>query len=199
MLVLAAVVATNAGALAQSPVGSEPLLPGHKRKLRPQSHSARALLDDGIARSATVRSLIVGLESTDVIVLIDRALTNNQRAFTSLMAAVPGARFIRVIVDNRLVRDRAVELLGHELQHVTEIASAIDVRSDADMRRHFETIGQQRDDGGFETVLAKQIEYRVHLDLVAASRRPRRTHHTSDPGAISMQSLPRIATGMSPR
>ena len=65
----------------------------------------------------------------------------SRRAETHFVSAAAGLRMLRVIVNGALGKEVRLAALGHELQHVREIAQALDVISAATMRRLFERVG----------------------------------------------------------
>lgn len=128
---------------------------------------AQALLADGTKRSATIRSLIGQLEGSDIIVVLqvgplDRA---NVDGHTSLITAVAGARFLRVMISGMLARPRALEMLGHELRHVVEIAKVPTARTDAALAAYIRAIGFKTETGRFETQAALDAEVHVRQEL----------------------------------
>jgi hypothetical protein len=137
-----------------------------------------------VNRSATIRSLIARLGTSDVIVYLQRAVIDRAGVDgrTSLMSAVSGTRMVRVIIRSALANDRAVEMLGHELQHVYEIALEPRVRSEAAFQHHLKVIGFESATGRFETEDAMQVERRIRSELKPARQlmmRRHRPHHSS--------------------
>jgi hypothetical protein len=146
---------------------------GHSRRLRPTDPGARSLLADAQQRSATVRSLVARLDGSDVIVYVQRGFFEraNVEGRTSLITAVPEARFLRVIIRSGLADDRAVEMLGHELQHVHEIARERRIRSESSLLQYLHVIGFECGTGRFETEAATAVERQVRVEL-GLGRRP---------------------------
>jgi hypothetical protein len=59
-----------------------------------------------------------------------------------VIVAVGGARYVRVVVDGRGMPDtNLIVLIGHELQHVLEVADAPEVRTADDIDQLFDRIG----------------------------------------------------------
>jgi hypothetical protein len=139
----------------------------HARRVRPVDPEARSLLTDARNRSATVRTLLARLEASDVIVYVQRGLFDRIEieGRTSLIVTVPEARFVRVIVRSGLSADRGVEMLGHELRHAYEIATALGVRSERDLQQHFATIGFECATGRLETDAARETERSIRREL----------------------------------
>jgi hypothetical protein len=64
-------------------------------------------------------------------------------------------------------RNEQISVLGHELQHVSEVAAAAGVDDVPGMRRLFERIGQQTDLAGkkYETAAAQAVEDLVRAEI----------------------------------
>ena len=111
--------------------------------LRPQSPRIMAWLARGVDRSATMRGLVDRIERGDVVVYleIERRLGPDISACVTFMAAVPGARYVRVSIRPDLRAADTVAMLAHELQHVVEVIDHPDVRSDDDLAALYRRIG----------------------------------------------------------
>ena len=155
--------------LSASPQDGKPLLSGHMRRVRPIGADAHSLLQDARSRSATVRTLLDRLDRSDVIVYLQRGVFERPevRGRTSLITAVPDARLLRVIVRNALADDRGIEMLGHELQHVDEIAQEPRIRNEATLRQYLNVIGFECGTGRFETEAAIRVERRIRTELAS--------------------------------
>jgi hypothetical protein len=142
--------------------------------VRPIGADALSLLQDARERSATIRSLLDRLDGSDVIVYLQRNVFERPevKGRTSLITAVPDARFLRVIVRSALADDRGVEMLGHELQHVHEIAQEPRIRSERHLQQYLNVIGFECGTSRFETEAAILVERQVRTEL-ASTRGPR--------------------------
>jgi len=142
-------------------------------RVRPQSPRADALLHDAARRSATVAGLLATIDASDVLVFLD--VVSDPAALagrTAILGATDQARLLHVALSGHESADRLVELLGHELQHVVEIARTPEIRDPFSLARAFERLGWQFECGHFETAAARQVELSVHADIQAA-RAPR--------------------------
>lgn len=142
-------------------------------RVRPQSPRADALLQDAARRSATVAGLLATIDASDVLVFLD--VVSDPAALagrTAILGVTEQARLLHVTLSGHEPPDRLVELLGHELQHVVEIAQTPEVRDPFTLARAFERLGWQFEFGHFETEAARQTERSVHADIQAA-RSPR--------------------------
>lgn len=171
---IAAMVCMTGLTLLASPPDSERQLTGHMRRVRPIGADAQSLLQDARERSATIRTLLDRLDGSDVIVYLQRGVFEREeiQGRTSLITAVPDARFLRVIVRSALADERAVEMLGHELQHVHEILQEPLIRSEATLREYLKVIGFECGTGRFETEAAIRVERQVRIELAWIRRVP---------------------------
>jgi hypothetical protein len=133
--------------------------------VRPLTEIARTILNDARRRSSTIDGMLQEIEQSDVIVFIDLQHDMSHHGQTTLFSANPLARYVRMVVDIGLTPERRIELIGHELQHVVEIARATDVRDEDGMRRLFTEIGWEMQKGSFETSEARATESKVRRDM----------------------------------
>jgi uncharacterized protein YkvS len=128
------------------------LLPNHARaermppsvpRIRVESRHLRAELAHVIDRSPTLRSIVRQIEESDVIVHVtcERFASVMLDGRTVLGSASPDVRYVRVQIDCMLPEQRLVTILGHEFQHVAEIAAAPDVVDPRSFARLFKKIG----------------------------------------------------------
>jgi hypothetical protein len=112
-------------------------------RLRPIEAIARKLVADGLRRSATIRHLADRLSRSDLIVYVDVRSDMPAHVVGSLRFITPSAsdRFLRISLNGQYDRTTLLALLGHELQHVSEVADAPGVRSSEDLRRLYQRIG----------------------------------------------------------
>jgi hypothetical protein len=140
-------------------------------RVRAMSASARALLVEALTRSGTIARLVQTLQSQRVYVFVDTRLDPDvPTGETSLLTENAAGRYVRVILNPALTRDRRIELLGHELQHALEIARADDVHDGPSLRRHYSAMGRalepsNRRHQSFETDAAQDVELQVRRDL----------------------------------
>lgn len=94
------------------------------------------------------------------------------RGMTRLVVRAGGHRYVRVTIDPRLIGDTAIALLGHELQHVAEIAAASTASDDEGCVLLFRRIGYSSCAGYrcFETLAAQGAERRISEQLRRAVR-----------------------------
>jgi bacterioferritin-associated ferredoxin len=160
-----------AGLVLASAIGLGQAVPvDHVRTTEPR---IVALVEQGIARSATFRLLVDTLNASDVIVYVEPKL--NHRPPSGFLAhrvvARGPARYLRIAVDLHGADERLIGLVAHELQHAVEVAQAVNVRSSQAMVELFERLAIGAFCGGcYETEAALVMQERVLEELRA--RRP---------------------------
>jgi hypothetical protein len=134
--------------------------------VRAASADLRVALDDLLARSPTARALASRLYCTDVIIYVERTVSPLvPTARIQLVAAVPGARFLRIGVNAAVVNADLGPLLAHELQHAVEIAERDPIRDVRAVRDLYLRIGRDRGGDRFETDAAQEVEWIVRSEL----------------------------------
>jgi hypothetical protein len=141
----------------------------HVRALDPLS---RGLIQEGVHRSITFRTLVEAIDASDVIVHLETDFRSvaASSAGTSFVAHTGVQRVLRITLRLGSQRTVAVALLGHELQHVVEVARAPEVVSLEGFGRLFRAIGLRsmcpgREIACFETRAAEAAYRHVLLDL----------------------------------
>ena len=141
----------------------EPVEKQNPRSLpRVRSHEPRIV--DAIARgtavSPTLRRLVDTIDATDGIVYVDDGKCGYiVRACLLPLVQVAGpSRVLRIQVNLREVHGcELVEVIGHELQHATEILADPRIRTDIQAYNFFAVTRLRPDSGRFETKAALQI------------------------------------------
>ncbi len=141
-------------------------------RVRPLQARVAQWLSTGIDRSATFRELVRRIEASDVIVYVE--------ARHDLREGVGGSmRFIARSATDRLVRVQLnaayspptlVALLGHELQHVVEVADHPEVQSSDDLREFYRRTGVRTGPNTFDSDAARLVGYVVREEIF---RKPR--------------------------
>lgn len=134
--------------------------------VRAQGALAEWAVTSGIRYSPTIARLVRDLRARDVIAYV--AVTDARAAHaaeTRLLSGVGPTRYLLVTIRAPAGSQAMLELLAHELQHVTEIAERPDVKDEAGLRRLFHEIGEARTAHRFETRGARTTELRVRLEL----------------------------------
>lgn len=139
--------------------------------LRVSDPQLRQAIDEGLARSWTLRDLETSLERSSVIVYLARASIGRGLAGrTWLMGSgSDGWRYISIELDARIVGVDLLTVLGHELQHAVEIANDTGVIDEASMAALYRRIGmpafKTESDHSFETSQAIATGRRVRWEL----------------------------------
>ena len=135
-------------------------------RMRPLSDISRSVVKEALRRSPTITRLLSELQQLDVLVFFDiNTAPVTDLGTTSVMANAGGFRMVRVLINASLDPRRRIEVLGHELQHVLEIAQARSVVDDASLRSLYSRIGYQVGLTSFETDQARQVELQVRREL----------------------------------
>jgi hypothetical protein len=142
---------------------SEPRIP----RVRPLTDRGAKLLEVGRKLSPTIRSMLARVDASDIILQIDLGVDfTAAHAATRLVTSTPDFRYVRVNINPRLSPSRRLELLGHELQHVMEIADDPTVRDQAAMHDYFTKIGHRdKLTGAFDTLAAHDVERIVKKEI----------------------------------
>ena len=160
-----------------------PAVPAQAHRLdhvRGDSENLRQLILSGIQRSPTFKAIVDRLEVSDLIVEVQCGLFKSslQAGRTVLLSARPSVRYVLVEIACPQADAAALEILGHELRHALEIASAPWVVDEPSLEKLYTQIGYSScaKTGGvseFETADAIEAGERVHHDLFhrAASTR----------------------------
>lgn len=165
LLVLIATIAFPATAVASD--GALPF--PHIRSPEPQM---RALIEDAIDSSPTVRALVARITASDVVVFVACEHDPNVKASGRLnfMTAAGGVRYVVIRLKPKR-RAAAIAMLAHELQHAMEIADAPAIVDDESLAREYARIGYRSHSAhglAFDTKAAVDVGRRVVEELIAA-------------------------------
>ena len=110
-------------------------------RTRGADERARQLLSAALSASPTIGRLVTALDHSDVIVFVELCMVlPPSLGDTRIVSAGGSVRYLRVRVTTAAARPRQLSVLGHELQHAVEIASAPEVRDTGTLERLFERI-----------------------------------------------------------
>jgi hypothetical protein len=162
---LAAIVAVGLGGhvIASAPAPVNP----HAR-VRPMQPLVDKLVATGMGRSAAFRHLVRQIEASDVIVYIEarRDLRAGVGASMRFLATSATDRFVKIHLDANHNPNVLVALLGHELQHVVEVAQNRSIRSADDLRTFYRETGMRTGPDSFDSEAARQMGYLVREELL---------------------------------
>jgi len=138
--------------------------------LRSFDRQLMEIVEQGLARSATLRKLEDHLRRSQIVVYLVAREVPSAVGRTRLIGAGGGWRYLLIDLDDRLPRIELLALLGHELQHAVEIADSADVVDQSSLVALYQRIGMEQKErsGGvaFETRHAIETGQRVFSELV---------------------------------
>ena len=113
------------------------------QRIRTTSSLIHAALAGASEKSPTLRAIVERIAQSNVIVYVtcEQFKTVTISGRTMWADASGEARYLRVQVDCTLARANLVAILGHELQHVAEVADRPDVIDLPTFLKLFEAIG----------------------------------------------------------
>jgi hypothetical protein len=158
-----------------APCAAQPPQTSH---IRPVDRQARAVVAEGLARSAAFRQLAAHIESLDGLVYVrvatDPRGSSGPRLGGYLSQNISHALNLRVLRITLTERSgmRAAAVLAHELQHAIEVLEVPGVRTSADVEALFDRIGFRVAQSVMETTAARRVEDAV-ASQIASSTRPR--------------------------
>jgi hypothetical protein len=141
------------------------------------SPGAITLMNDSIDRSAIVEGLIRKVEESGVVVYLTDAMpaaNAGPLSYLTYLSNEGDLRYLLVRIDRwRTSPVERIALLGHELQHALEVASAPEVRDARGMARLYRRIGWESRPDKFETDAAQSIGNRVRSEVASGQDRKR--------------------------
>jgi hypothetical protein len=142
-------------------------------RLRPQDSRLAEVLREGIARSATFKSLVDRIEASNVIVYaaLNPLMKSNLSGTLTWMTRAGDFRYVRASISVDLTFDQMIATLGHELQHAVEVIEDEAVIDEKSLVSLYRRIGHQSDSAApsrWETVAAQQAGFQVRRELVSA-------------------------------
>jgi hypothetical protein len=144
------------------------LLNAPDRRVRATDARLRSLLAEGLNRSRTFASLVTALNHSDVIVYIESVmiLPKGTLGRLTMMPLAGEYRYLRIQIRADLSRRESIALIGHEMQHAMEIASAPEVRDSSAMIRLYERIGHASDgEHAYDTDAAQDMGRVVRREI----------------------------------
>lgn len=143
----------------------------HVRTLHP---ALTAAIRAGVEQSDCFRALVDRIAASDIVVHVMYA--DRQPAgiagHVAFAVAAGGARYVRISVSPRLRGCALLAILGHELQHVVEIADEPSVVDQASMAAFYSRIGEPLDERTttFDTAAAVAAGDRVRREVLGNGR-----------------------------
>jgi hypothetical protein len=156
--------------------------------LRPTHAEAERLLRDGFSRSSTFRHLVDRIRRSDVIVYVQLRPDMPRGAGGSLRFIGCSAtnRFLMVSINTSHSWPAKIALLGHELQHATEVADATDVTSADGLRALYRRIGVRVRADAYDSHAAQVAGQVVRAELSGPGRDGIVATHAGSHGATAI-------------
>ena len=162
---LAAVAAMADSVLAQLDADAKP-------RVRSSHPYIRAMVAEASQRSTTFRGLVEAIEKSDGIVYVEQGECSHRvtACLTLSIAATPGFRFLRVLVDARQPDWEVMASIGHELRHALEVLSESGIRSTEAIFLYYYREGMTMGET-FETSAAIRAGNTVRNEVASFSKR----------------------------
>lgn len=159
-----------AGLAAAAPAGAT-TSPEHAH-LRLLHSDLQKLVDEGIAKSATLRSLVEQLNRTDVVVFVEYGgLPKDLAGGIRFVTRAGSLRLVRVSIRRTLTRPEILRTIGHELQHALEIADEPGIVDEASLKAFYRRLDTEANPlERFDTAAARRAGDFVAEDLLAWRR-----------------------------
>ena len=130
------------------------------------------LMQNGIMRSPTLKTLVDRIERSDVIVYVSLSplLRSHLSGKLAWMARAGGYRYLRAQISTDLNPDQMIATIAHELQHALEVSedrAVVDQRSLVELYKRIGRESRASIVGEYETVAAQQAGLQVRRELVA--------------------------------
>jgi len=152
---------------ATMPVTATAALESPTRHIRTTSPYVTSLLKGGFYRSPTFARLVARLERSDLIVYV-QLVTQMPPGVDGRLFMLPRAhetRYVRIQIGMQDSMSAAIALLGHELEHATELANAPDVVDMEGFVALYQRIGLQSGWHQYETVAAQEAGRHVKREI----------------------------------
>lgn len=127
------------------------------RPVRSTTKWGLSLISDGCLKSVSFRALVARLKESRVIVYVEPAqqLPGLMVGATELLGVSGEFRYLRVSIGAQAARKTLIALIGHELQHATEIAGAPEVVDAGTLASFYRRVGDVSVDG-YDTAAARR-------------------------------------------
>jgi hypothetical protein len=109
-------------------------------QVRSTDYRVTLAVEQGLRDSATFRGLVDRINVSDVVVYVsadEKRLPPGVDGRLTFLSATGGFRYVVVTVNSALTQPRLVSLIGHELQHVREIADTLAIVDAKSMARAY--------------------------------------------------------------
>ena len=138
LTLLCFLLATPLLSLAAEPITDAPRRP----PIRSTDRRLRALLDEGLRRSPTLRALVARLHASDVVVYVQCDGPSGPDGRLTFLSKAGGSRYV-VVRMARFSRTQQIAMMAHELQHAVEIADTPAIVDGTSLVREYKRIGYE--------------------------------------------------------
>ncbi len=167
LLFLATALVLATGAEARDPIANNP-------RLRPAVAADGTFVTTALQQSQVVREQVQKLDEGNVVVYVHLARAESGLAASAVrfVGRSKAQRFLMIRIGAALPFERQVALLGHELQHATEVANVPWVTCQADMKSLMAIVGWRDRSAaiGYETSAALAAERHVGREFGAPAK-----------------------------
>lgn len=162
-LALCAVVVSSSALVAAAPHA--------QTRLRPQDDRLSSLLRDGTSRSATLKTLVDRIETSNVIVYVtlNPLMKSNLSGTLTWMARSGEFRYLRASIGPHLTPTQMLATIAHELQHAVEVIDDETVTDENGLVALYRRIGRQSGTSSpsrWETDAAQRTGFQVKKELL---------------------------------
>jgi hypothetical protein len=157
VLAMAATMPVNPSAALESPT----------RHIRTTFPFVRSLLQDGFYKSPTFARLVMRIERSDLIVYVELVpqLPAGVEGRLLMLPRTHDIRYVRIQIGIQGSLDDTIALLGHELEHATELADAPGVIDMDGFVALYERIGLKSGWHQYETAAAQETARQVRNEI----------------------------------
>lgn len=116
--------------------------PPRRTSIRSTDRRLRALLDEGLRLSPTLRALVARLHASDVVVYLQCDGPSGPDGRLTFLTAAAGSRYV-VVRMARFPRYQQIAMMAHELQHAVEIAETPAIVDGPSLVREYRRFGYE--------------------------------------------------------
>jgi hypothetical protein len=145
-----------------------------ERRIRTTDRRVRALIEQAVFVSPTLRALVDRLERSDVVVYVtcERYADSRVAGRLTFVSAAGGLRYVLVRLMRLESRAQQIALLAHELQHAAEIADTPAIVDSPSLAREYQRFGHvspwsTKAGVAFDTTAAVETGQKVLAEIVA--------------------------------
>ena len=121
-------------------MAAESITDSPRRPIRSTDRRLRALLEEGLRISPTLRALVARLHASDVVVYLQCDGPGGPDGRLTFVSSVGGFRYV-VVRMGRFARMQQIAMMAHELQHAVEIADTPAIVDGPSLVREYQRIG----------------------------------------------------------